>query len=110
MWLFRLQIVQRCSRFGSSNSNDYISLINLLADFYNTVATRRFLTKSLDDFLYTHEPLYMYMATLKWECNEIVWPFLFYESNPPGPLINKPKWFCEISDSTQAKTAWCQKI
>ena len=50
------------------------------------------------------------MATLKWQCNEIVWPFLFYESNPPGPLINKPKWFCEISDSAQAKTAWCQKI
>ena len=48
-----------CSRFGSSNSNDYISLINLLADFYNTVATRRFLAKSLHDFLYTstQEPL-----------------------------------------------------
>ena len=46
--------------------------------------------------------------------------FFLYETNPPGPLINRLKWFCwkicfrgdirEISDSAQANTARSQKI
>ena len=33
-------------------------------------------------------------VSLKWQCDEIFRHFLFYETNPPGPLINKLKWFC----------------
>ena len=46
--------------------------------------------------------------------------FLFHESKPSGPLINRLKWFClkirfrkdirEISDSAQANTARSQKL
>ena len=37
--------------------------------------------------------------SLKWHCHEISWHFLFHELifhelNPPGPLINRLKWFC----------------
>ena len=57
---------------------------------------------------------------LKWQCHEIFWHFLFHESNPYGPLINRLKWFSvkirfrgdihEISDSTQTNTARSQKF
>ena len=55
-------------------------------------------------------------STLKWQCHKIILAFfLFRESNPPKPLINRLKWFCwkvrfrgdihEISDSTLTNTA-----
>ena len=57
---------------------------------------------------------------LKWQCHEIFWHFLFHESNPYGPLINRLKWFSvkirfrgdihEISDSTQTNTARSQEF
>ena len=54
-------------------------------------------------------------VVLKWQCHEMYWHFLFHESTPSGPLINRLKWFCskisfrrficKISDSAQANTA-----
>ena len=54
-------------------------------------------------------------VVLKWQCHEMYWHFLFNESTPSGPLINRLKWFCskisfrrficKISDSAQANTA-----
>ena len=32
--------------------------------------------------------------TLKGQCHEIFGNFLFHESKPSGPLINRLKWFC----------------
>ena len=34
------------------------------------------------------------MCTLLGQCHEIFEIFLFHESKPSGPLINRIKWFC----------------
>ena len=59
-------------------------------------------------------------VTLKGQCHEIFWHFLFHESKPSGPLINRLKWFClkvrfqgelrEKFDSPQATTARSQTL
>ena len=64
MHLLRLRIVQKCSRFGSSNLNDYISQIIYWCIF--TIGARRFLARSLHDFLYTHEPLHYPPSFYSW--------------------------------------------
>ena len=33
-------------------------------------------------------------CSLKGQCHEIFVIFLFHESKPSGPLINRLKWFC----------------
>ena len=58
---------------------------------------------------------FLWAPCLKWQCHDIFWHFLFYQSNPSGPLINRLKWFSlkihyrgvirEISDSSQANIA-----
>ena len=59
-------------------------------------------------------------SVLKWQCHEIFFGIFFYETNPPEPLKNWPKWFYlkirfrgdirEIRGSTQANIARSQKI
>ena len=56
----------------------------------------------------------------KVEVSQDFWHFLFHESNPSGPLINRLKWFSlkisfrgdirEISDSMQANTVKSQTL
>ena len=51
---------------------------------------------------------------IEWYCCMIFGVFFLYESNPPGPLINRLKWFCwkistcrdirKLSDSPQTYT------
>ena len=38
--------------------------------------------------------LFFYQYVLKRQCHEIFYLYFFHESNPPGPLINRLKWFC----------------
>ena len=55
---------------------------------------------------------FRHCSPLKWQSHEIFDIFLFHESNPPGPLINRLKWkirscgdIREISDSALTNTA-----
>ena len=94
-----LRIVQWCSHFGSSNSNDYISQINLLADFY--ILGSWILPKSLDDFLFNLEPLqyvfrYIYVNIYIYTCEYIYiyifFPQIFGETCRNNENAVKTKW------------------
>ena len=60
------------------------------------------------------------MYDLKGQCQEIFCHFLFHESKPSGPLINKLNWFClkirfcedirKISDFAQANIVRSLKL
>ena len=85
----------------------FLSRINLtkyfyLSFFYANKKIKLCVKSMFLKILQTRKGLGSYL-NLKGQCHEIFWHFLFHESKPSGPLINRLKWFC-------LKVCFCREI